>query len=70
MDKDEVKSFLRFLETASWSELLDRQAKLRTILAVVANDNVKADANFCLRPVDEEIAVRVQTDSLLLENRP
>jgi hypothetical protein len=60
MDKDEVKSFLLFLENAGWSELLDRQQKLNKALQLVVHEDTKSDIRFCLRLVDEEIAARVE----------
>ncbi len=64
MDKDDVKSFLKFLETANWTELLDRQQKLLKALQLLVHEDTKADARFCLRLVDDEIQARVEISSV------
>ncbi len=65
MDKDEVKFFLRFLDSANWSELLDRQQKLNKALPLLVHEDTRADVRFCLRLVDEEIAARVELSQVI-----
>jgi len=64
MDKHEVSSFLRFLDSAGWSELMSRQEKLSKALQLVVHEDTKADIRFCLRLVDEEIAARVEVSEV------
>lgn len=65
MDKDEVKSFLRFLDGATWNELLEHQAKLEKTLEFASHDSTRSDARFCLRLVGEEIAARIEVQKVL-----
>ena len=70
MDKDEVKFFLRFLDSANWSELLDRQQKLNKALQLLVHEDTRADVRFCLRLVDEEIAARVELSQVTEKQSP
>ena len=65
MDKEEVRCFLNFLESANWEELMSKQSKLYNALNLVVHEDTKSDIRFCLRLVDEEISARVEVSRVL-----
>lgn len=58
MDKHEWKEFLRWLDSASPSQLTDRKVKLREILGVVTDPTVRNDVKRLSRLIDEEFVAR------------
>ena len=65
MDKDDIRGFLNFLETAGWPELMSRQQQLHKALQLIVHEDTKSDIRFCLRLVDEEIAARVEISTVV-----
>ena len=64
MDKETLRDFLRWLDTASEEELLARQADLIQLKARVHDRNVRRDINHLLRRIDEERLVRWEVQQL------
>ena len=57
MDKEDIRDFLTFIDTASEAEILERQRKLNNLFAKVGVD-VQSDIKLCLRLIDEELLSR------------
>ncbi|WOB11266.1 hypothetical protein [Piscinibacter gummiphilus] len=58
MDKEEWKSFLRFIDEGSERELQQRKKALQKVLTLVSDPGVRSDARRMLRLVDEEVLIR------------
>jgi hypothetical protein len=58
MDKDEWKSFFRFLDQASMEELRKRHELLTPLKATVKNSEVLSDLKRSLRLLEEEMLIR------------
>lgn len=58
MDKESFKSFLGWLETASNSELLEKQKRLVEFHSSALAAHVKADARRLISLIDEELLAR------------
>lgn len=59
MDRNQVNSFLKFLETATEKEIEVKQQKSREILSRLdQKGDVAADIRFCLRLIDQELVTR------------
>lgn len=58
MDKDEWKSFFRFLDQASMEELMKRHELLTPLRATVKNSEVLSDLKRSLRLLEEEMLIR------------
>jgi hypothetical protein len=58
MDKDEWKSFFRFLDQASMKELSARHELLSPLLKTVNNSEVRSDLKRSLRLLEMEMLIR------------
>lgn len=58
MDKDEWKSFFRFLDQASMKELKQRHELLSPLMRTVKNREVLSDLKRSLRLLEEEMLIR------------
>ena len=58
MDKDEWKSFFRFLDQASVKELHQRHELLSPLQRTVKNAEVRSDLKRSLRLLEEEMLIR------------
>lgn len=58
MDKEEWKSFLRFIDEGSERELQQRKEALQKVLTQVSDPGVRSDVRRMLRLVDEEVLIR------------
>lgn len=59
MDKEAIKSFLRWLENATQQELQKRQQEILDTYKRVHTREGKSDLNLALRLLDEEIVARL-----------
>ena len=60
LDRDEVRSFFTFLDTASDREIEDRKASLETMSGLLsAGSDGRKDVQFLLRKLNEERAARI-----------
>ena len=58
MDKEEWKSFFRFIDEGSEAELQLRKGTLVGVLAKVTDPGVRSDIRRMLRLIDEEVLLR------------
>lgn len=58
MDKQEWKSFFRFIDKGSEAELQQRKDALADVLAKVTDPGVRSDIRRMLRLIDEEVLIR------------
>ena len=58
MDKQEWKSFFRFIDGGSEAELQQRKGTLVGVLAKVTDPGVRSDIRRMLRLIDEEVLLR------------
>ena len=58
MDKEEWKSFLRFIDEGSEAELQRRKEALAGVRAKVTDPGVRSDIRRLLRLIDEEVLLR------------
>ncbi len=64
MDRQEVKSFLSFLEAATWEELLDRQNRFLKLKRILSSNEARSDVRFCLKLLDQEVRSRFEADQV------
>ena len=57
MNKEDIRDFLKFLDTAGEAEILEKQRKL-LLLATKVGTDVQSDIKLCLRLIDEELLAR------------
>lgn len=60
MDKQTIKSFIRWLEEATEDELDTRRGEIKAAFTKVASPEGKADVRLALRLVDEEVIARLE----------
>ena len=58
MDKQEWKSFFRFIDGGSVAELQQRKDALAGVLQKVTDPGVRSDIRRMLRLIDEEVLIR------------
>lgn len=58
MDKEEWKSFFRFIDEGSEAELQQRKDELAGVLAKVSDPGVRSDIRRMRRLIDEEVLIR------------
>lgn len=58
MDKEEWKSFFRFIDEGSEAELQQRKDALAGVLAKVSDPGVRSDIRRMRRLIDEEVLIR------------
>ena len=58
MDKEEWKSFFRFIDEGTESELQRRKDSLAGVLLKVTDPGVRSDIRRMLRLIDEEVLIR------------
>lgn len=58
MDKEEWKSFFRFIDEGSEAELQQRKEALAGVLAKVSDPGVRSDIRRMRRLIDEEVLIR------------
>lgn len=58
MDKEEWKSFFRFIDEGSEAELQQRKEALAGVLARVSDPGVRSDIRRMRRLIDEEVLIR------------
>ena len=58
MDKDDWKSFVRFLDEANADELLRKLEKVRETLPKVSSPELRSDLRRMQRLLDQEIVIR------------
>jgi hypothetical protein len=58
MDKEEWKSFFRFLDEANEGELRMRLDKAREVLTIVRSPEVRSDARRVVRLLEQELLIR------------
>ena len=58
MDKEALKNFIAFLESASTDEILARQIKFNEFLAMQTTATTRRDAHLGLRLISEELLSR------------
>ena len=63
MDKQEWKSFLRFIDEGSVAELQQRKDALACVLQKVTDPGVRSDIRRMLRLIDEEVLIRQNLSS-------
>lgn len=63
MDKQEWKSFFRFIDEGSVVELQQRKDALAGVLAKVTDPGVRSDIRRMLRLIDEEVLTRQNLSS-------
>ena len=63
MDKEEWKSFFRFIDEGSETELQQRKGTLAGVLAKVTDPGVRSDIRRMLRLIDEEVLIRQNLSS-------
>ena len=63
MNKDAIKGFLAWLDTASMDEIRNHQAFILERLSDIRTAEGKADAKLALRLIDEELLARMQPGS-------
>lgn len=63
MDKQEWKSFFRFIDEGSAAELQRRKDALLGVLSKVTDAGVRSDIRRMLRLLDEEVLARQNTAS-------
>lgn len=54
----DMKAVFRWIEEATDKELADRQERLRSFLIKVETENVREEAKYLLKKVEEEILAR------------
>jgi hypothetical protein len=64
MDKETIKSFILWLESASEKELDDKRQEIRETYPRVSSKEGRADINLALRLLDEEILARLSLKKL------
>ena len=62
MDKDTIKAFIAWLETATEEEILQRREQ--ALKAQVSTHEGKADVRLALRLIDEELIARLDLKRL------
>lgn len=63
MDKQEWKSFFRFIDEGSATELQRRKDALLGVLSKVTDAGVRSDIRRMLRLIDEEVLIRQNLSS-------
>lgn len=63
MDKQEWKSFFRFIDGGSEAELQQRKDALASVLQKVTDPGVRSDIRRMLRLIDEEVLIRQNLSS-------
>ena len=63
MDKEEGKSFFRFIDGGSEAELQQRKDALADVLQKVTDPGVRSDIRRMLRLIDEEVLIRQNLSS-------
>ena len=63
MDKQEWKSFFRFIDGGSEAELQQRKDALVGVLQKVTDPGVRSDIRRMLRLIDEEVLIRQNLSS-------
>ena len=63
MDKEEWKSFFRFIDEGSDTELQRRKDALLGVLSKVTDAGVRSDIRRMLRLIDEEVLIRQNLSS-------
>ena len=63
MDKQEWKSFFRFIDEGSEAELQLRKDALASVLQKVTDPGVRSDIRRMLRLIDEEVLIRQNLSS-------
>ena len=63
MDKQEWKSFFRFIDGGSEAELQQRKDALASVLQKVTDPGVRSDIRRMLRLIDEEVLIRENLSS-------
>ena len=63
MDKQEWKSFFRFIDGGSEAELQERKDALGGVLHKVTDPGVRSDIRRMLRLIDEEVLIRQNLSS-------
>lgn len=63
MDKQEWKSFFRFIDEGSAAELQRRKDALLGVLSKVTDAGVRSDIRRMLRLIDEEVLIRQNLSS-------
>lgn len=63
MDKQEWKSFFRFIDEGSDTELQRRKDALLGVLSKVTDAGVRSDIRRMLRLIDEEVLIRQNLSS-------
>lgn len=63
MDKQEWKSFFRFIDEGSVAELQQRKDALAGVLQKVTDPGVRSDIRRMLRLIDEEVLIRQNLSS-------
>jgi hypothetical protein len=58
VDKEEWKSFFRFIDEGSEAELQQRKEALAGVLAKVSDPGVRSDIRRMRRLIDEEVLIR------------
>lgn len=58
MDKEEWRSFLRWLDQANVEELRQRKAKLAALRRDLDDRDIKADASRMIRLIDQDLLAR------------
>jgi pyridoxine/pyridoxamine 5'-phosphate oxidase len=64
MDKDAIKAFIAWLETATEEEILQRREQ--ALKAQVSTHEGKADVRLALRLIDEELIARLDLKQIYL----
>jgi hypothetical protein len=63
MDKQEWKSFFRFIDEGSEAERQQRKDALASVLQKVTDPGVRSDIRRMLRLIDEEVLIRQNLSS-------
>ena len=60
MDKETIKSFIRWFESASMEEIEQRKNRFKETSSLVSSSEAKADIRLGLRLIDEELIARLE----------
>lgn len=66
LDRDEIRAFRRFLNTANRKELVERRSHIERMMALVTQGTEEErDLRFMQRLIREEIGARAEVDAIV-----
>ena len=60
MNKETIKAFISWLESASYEEIIEHKKNVLASLADISSPSGKSDVKLALRLIDEEILARLE----------